>query len=226
MKSLLSGVLLLVVACSSANAALLSRLSGQAYYDTVLDITWLADANLAATNPFTLPALGGGAMTLTKANEWIAAMNTAAYLGKSDWRLPTTLQPDPSCGTQSDPGFPYPLQGSGTGCIGSEMGHLFNVYGITSSAPSPFANVQSIYWSGTPYVTNVVGVAGWSFNFVTGSQDLASEGNFFNPVGNYAWAVRSGDIEAAVVPIPAAAWLFGSALGVMGWMRRTSAGRE
>ena len=28
-----------------------------------------------------------------------------------------------------------------------------------------------------------------------------------------AWSI-------AVVPIPAAAWLFGSALGVMGWMRR------
>ncbi len=27
-------------------------------------------------------------------------------------------------------------------------------------------------------------------------------------------------VTAAVVPIPAAVWLFGSALGVMGWMRR------
>lgn len=29
----------------SANAALLSRLGGQAVYDTVLDITWLTDVN-------------------------------------------------------------------------------------------------------------------------------------------------------------------------------------
>jgi hypothetical protein len=222
MKSLLSGVLLLVVACGSANAALLSRLSGQAYYDTVLDITWLADANLADNTTFGVLGINAnGTMSLAKANEWIGALNAAAYLGKSDWRLPATLQPDPSCGTQGDPGFPYPLQGSGTGCTGSEMGHLYNVDGITSSAASPFANVQSIYWSGTPYVISVAGVAGWTFNFLNGSQDLAAQSGFYSPSNyTYAWAVRSGDIEAAVVPIPAAAWLFGSALGVMGAMRR------
>lgn len=36
---------------TTAEAALLSRLDGTAYYDTVLDITWLADANLIASNP-------------------------------------------------------------------------------------------------------------------------------------------------------------------------------
>jgi hypothetical protein len=30
----------------------------------------------------------------------------------------------------------------------------------------------------------------------------------------------SGNITAQVIPVPAAMWLFGSALGVMGWMRR------
>ncbi len=36
----------------SANAALESRAGGLAYYDTRLEITWLADANLSDTNDF------------------------------------------------------------------------------------------------------------------------------------------------------------------------------
>lgn len=34
------------------------------------------------------------------------------------------------------------------------------------------------------------------------------------------WAVRDGDVN--VIPIPAAAWLLGSALGALGLMRRKS----
>jgi hypothetical protein len=35
----------------------------------------------------------------------------------------------------------------------------------------------------------------------------------------YVWPVRPGDI--GIVPVPATIWLFGSALGVIGWMRRS-----
>ena len=35
-----------------ANAALVTRLSGQAVYDTDLNVTWIADANLAESNTF------------------------------------------------------------------------------------------------------------------------------------------------------------------------------
>jgi len=37
---------------STADAALFSRLGGQAVYDDDLDITWLADADLSVTNDF------------------------------------------------------------------------------------------------------------------------------------------------------------------------------
>ncbi len=58
----------------------------------------------------------------------------------------------------------------------------------------------------------------------------------FNPniTGNYQFAIVVSDplfgfpvetlaIEVSVVPVPAAVWLFGSALGLLGWMRRRAA---
>jgi hypothetical protein len=39
MKRSLSGLMLLLLACGSADAALLSRAGGQAYYDDVLNIS-------------------------------------------------------------------------------------------------------------------------------------------------------------------------------------------
>jgi hypothetical protein len=208
MQRVLRGMILLLVTCGTANAALISRLSGAAYYDDVLDITWLADANYAQTSGYD----ADGLMTWSQAQTWIGTLNTANYLGVNDWRLPTTLQPDPSCGSQYDPGIPYPLQGYGYGCTGSEMGHLFTVDGITSSTPSPFTNVQPYdYWSGTTYAPDTSGA--WYFDFSLGGQDVYNKSLSF-----YAWAVRPGDIDP--VPVPAAAWLLGSALGVMGVLRR------
>ena len=56
------------------------------------------------------------------------------------------------------------------------------------------------------------------FNMNTGSQDGPfTAGNSLRK----AWAVHDGDI-AAVIPVPAAVWLFASGLGLLGWMRRRS----
>lgn len=44
--------LALLAAGTSAQAALLSRAGGQAVYDTDLDLTWVADANLAQTSGY------------------------------------------------------------------------------------------------------------------------------------------------------------------------------
>ena len=208
MKKILWGIALLALQVGTAQAALLSRLSGQAYYDTVLDITWLADANYAKTSGYD----SDGLMNWASADAWINSLNTASYLGASNWRLPTTSQPDPSCDTQFDPGGSFPLQGYGYDCTGSEMGHLFNVDGISSGSPSPFANVKAYYyWSGTPYAPDTT--ERWDFAFNVGLQTHNPQGGLF-----YAWAVRSGDI--ALVPLPAAAWLFGGALAALVVIRR------
>lgn len=63
--------------------------NADAFYDTVLDITWLADANLAGTETFGVDSIDAdGTMTWFTANDWIAAMNDASHLGFDDWRLP------------------------------------------------------------------------------------------------------------------------------------------
>jgi len=226
MKMIL-GVLLFFVFVS-ADAALISRLGDQAVYDTDLDITWLTDANLAASNTFglstgvllgTYPGDTSGVSGLINANGtmnwpgaliWIDAMNTANYLGFNDWRLPITPQPDPTC---SNPGA------TGFDCTGSEMGHLFNVDGVIwSTAPGPFSNfvpdgfTGADYWSGTGFDR----FNAWRFIFNNGLQATFTKGNALK-----AFAVRSGDVAA--VPVPAAVWLFGSALGLLGWMRRKKA---
>jgi hypothetical protein len=161
---------------ATAHAALESRLGGQAVYDTDLNITWLANANLAATNTFGVSGISpAGWMNWDTAQSWIGAMNAANYLGYNDWRLPTTLQPDASCAFQYSDG-----SSGGIGCTGSEMGHLFysefgGVAGSSITAThntnySLFSNVQAdYYWSGTegpPYTDSA-----WYFAFGLGFQD-------------------------------------------------------
>jgi len=215
------GAMLTIFVSLPANAALVSALSGQAVYDTDRDISWVADANLAASNTFGVTGINAnGTMTWDKANEWIAGMNTANYLGFNDWRLPSTLVPDNGC-TNSD-GSPR-TDSRGFDCTGSEMGHLFyDEFGATrltsvlstgdSTELAKFTNVQSnSYWSGSEFDSSNA----WGFNFGLGGQGTG--GKDFS--STFAWAVRSGDVSA--VPVPAAVWLFGSGLiGLLGMARR------
>lgn len=196
--------LCLAAACllsTTANAALESRLDGQAVYDTDLHITWLANAD---TN---------GMMNWSQANEWAAGLSLGGFSG---WRLPATIQPDALCFSQVSAIY-------GFNCRGSEMGHLFyDELGLTfiSAATPPnssyalFQNIRSDrYWSSTEYDTNNA----WYFRFDNGYQAATIKDATF-----YALAVHDGDVAA--VPIPAAAWLLGSGLmGLIGVARRKAA---
>jgi hypothetical protein len=102
----------------------------EAYYDTVLGITWLVNANLAYTEAFGVTGINtDGRMTWDKANEWIAAMNTAGYLGETGWRLPFVVDTnDPGCDVANfgtDCG--YNVQTMSGSTVYSEMAHLFYV---------------------------------------------------------------------------------------------------
>jgi hypothetical protein len=225
--------LALCFATVTAQAALLGRAAltpggtdYQAIYDSDLNVTWLANANLAATNNFGVSGIApAGYMSWETAQNWLSGLNATSYLGATNWRMPTTTQPDPNCSLQYNLGGGFPLQGHGYSCTGSEFGHLFynelggvvgiNIGTIHNSNYELFNNIQlDLYWSGTTYVPDPS--AAWAFYFTYGIQDANNkEHNFYD-----VWAVRDGDI--GVVPIPAAVYLFGSALGLMGWMRRKS----
>jgi len=190
--------------CSSANADLFDR-GGGLIYDDVSDITWLAEANLAASNTFGVSGIAAsGAMNWNTAQNWIAAMNTAGYLGYSNWRLPATLDPDSSCTDDIEGTIPS-TDPTGLNCTGCEMGHLFynelggtaGEYIMTSTDPdlALFSNIQEgLYWSDTesgPPPT----MGAWHFHFDTGFQ------NIFNKLATlYAWPVHDGDIGAASIP--------------------------
>ena len=72
---------------------------GQTVYDPMTNITWLANANLGATNTFGLPpcqaynkpkpcVAADGAMNNGSAGQFVANMNSAAYLAQTNWQLP------------------------------------------------------------------------------------------------------------------------------------------
>lgn len=235
------GLALSALLVGSANAALLSRLAGQAYYDTVLDITWQADANLADTNDFGVTGIdANGRMTWDKAIEWIAAMNGANHLGVNDWRLPmvgplngSSFDYMRSYNGSTDDGYNQSEQGTAyAGATGSEMAHLFyNTLDnkgycdlLLSTADSCSGPQAGWGLTNTGPFSNLQPNFYWSGTTYLTNADLAWD--FLFETGRqgagvksvdiklYAWAVRPGDIGE--VPAPGAMWLFGSGLIALG----------
>lgn len=198
----LSNAMLVLVGLSvSAHGALIDRGNGL-IYETDLNITWLQDANLAATQTFGVPGISStGQMTGDTADAWISAMNAVDYKGFNDWRLPI--------GNAN--------QCLGENCVpftvfGSELANLYytelgNAAGGPLTNPGPFNNVQSFwYWGDSG--SGIPSPEGTVFHFGIGSQTsvVESADNF------YAWAVRSGDVSPAIVPEPGTIAMFGCGL--------------
>jgi hypothetical protein len=190
----------------------------EAYYDTALDITWLANTNVA------------GLMSWSAANAWAAGLDVNGVTG---WRLPTNTPINGSTfdttastdGTTDNGTATTTTDGSDGGwrdAAGnpvSEMGHMFYVtlgnvgqcdpalpwctqpagYGITNTGPFSIFYFHS--WSAAAFDATYA----YEFSLVFGSQFSTRKSQ-----GLFALAVHPGDVGA--VPIPAAVWLFGGGL--------------
>jgi hypothetical protein len=166
---------------------------GQTVYDPIANVTWLANANLAAEMQFGVPDIvPDGAMSATTADAFIAAMNrydrNKGYLGQTRWELPPA-NPDPNC-TNPEGGY---------NCSGSPMGglyynHLIKILGVAPGDPvvrapdiaiGPFHNIQPyLHWScaGDGKKTTCSGSPAapgfqWSFSFGNGFQGTDVIGN-------------------------------------------------
>ena len=179
-----------LVAATTANATLIPNPDGQRVYDTFLQVTWAANANLASTKNNNFDgALGlptcdkgvdepcvdpNGAMSYTSAGRWLDILNgkdaLPAFLGHSDWTFPRTPESDPTC----------TVRNWGYNCSNSALGSLYyqslpsgngnfgfrypdTTIPIPSNEVGPFRNFQPyLYWSST--AGNGSGESTFSFN--------------------------------------------------------------
>jgi hypothetical protein len=179
---------------------------GRTVYDVVNNVTWLADANLPAklrrdggdfrfglplcpdpTIEPTEPCVNlSGSMNYTSAVAWVAAMNTANYLGHSDWQLPTAPLNDPNSGCSGTGPAPY-REGFAFGCNTGALGFLYytalgfkapdTAVPIPPNEVGPFKNFQpNLYWSGSG--GGGLGCTIANFSFASGAQGGGCGGDF------------------------------------------------
>ena len=219
----------------------------EAWYDTTLNITWLADANYALTSGYAAANATYSYLATDNINSngtmgWDAAVTWAANLnvnGISGWRLPT-LGPINGesfvefTGFDGTTDYGYNISAPGTSYAGStanETAHLYyNTLGNLAQYDTAGNNPQP-GWG----LTNTGPFSNFqSWRYWSGLERATSPGDawyFYSTAGGqftrtktyalYALAVRTGDIST--VPIPTAVWLFGSGLvGLIGVARRRS----
>lgn len=173
----------------SAHAALQARDHNldaviDGYYDTVLDLTWWADANAAAGSSQDDGFItNDGYMSWQNASTWVANFKP---FGIGGWRLPS-IDVSSSC--------------NGYGCTStaSELGHMYhgNLGGTPNSGVggAPFTGlVPGQYWAGQLNLLDLDQAV--TFDFSDGYQDADFK---TEPVGA-VWAVARGDVLAVPEP--------------------------
>jgi len=224
MGVLWAGILALGLA-APAQGALQGRLPAtaggtdyQAYYDTVLDVTWTADANLAESNTFGLatgvslgihpsdnsptPVNGqinaSGTMNWPGALFWIDAMNAAGgtgYLGVNDWRLPAVA---PVNGTA----FNYAISYKGTTDRGYNVSAPTTTYAGSTASEMAYMYYNTLgnlgYTTPDSVYPSYTVQAGWG---------LANTGPFANLQSYNYWS------GTEYGPNPNGAWDFNFNLG-------------
>jgi hypothetical protein len=213
--------------CASSQASLTSIGNGL-IYDDISNVTWISDGyaftnNIASTtsNPTADPYTGsllGAVVTPSLGSPHTIATNDLSYqagLGRwvGSW-LAATAWADGfnyQYGSQTISDWRLP--------ISSEAQSLITQLGTGNGAIPPFTWIPPFYWTS---------------NLTNGGANADVARPLFGTIDNFAlmngsvprysnvWAVASGNVAA--VPVPAAMWLFGSAMvGLVGFGRRKSA---
>ena len=162
-------------AAPPANAPLIPAADGATVYDPSLNVTWLADANLAGKQAFGVSNINkSGSMDYATAVQWVAAMNNldngVGYLGHNNWQLPTTPEKDESCARTGRNGESF-----GFDCSGSALGSLYYAslglrepdrsVPLPANKVGPFRDFQPyLYWSGSAAADPKQGFVSFSFN--------------------------------------------------------------
>ena len=171
-----------------AQAALVDR-GGGFIYDDVLDITWTQSANINGPGTWENRVAWADSLSL---------YDSVRDVTWDDWRLA-------SVDVNNDNTVVNCAIDDELACRDNELGYLFFQNGVSYATPGLFNSIQDnvYYWSGTAYAGYPA--LAWFIFFGSGT-----EGGISKTSSNYAWAVRDGDVAA--VPVPAAVWLFSSAL--------------
>jgi PEP-CTERM motif len=200
----------------------------EAFYDTTLNITWLADANFAKTSGYD----ADGHMTWAAAKTWAAQLN---FNGITGWRLPDTkpvsggnffntdIAEDGSTdnghnitSTQSELSHLYYVTLGDKGRFNT-LGNFDSNYGLINTGP--LNNIQSYsYWTGKEIIPDTS--VAFYFNTDGGFQNYIGTVNTFPVPEYFAWAVHSGDVGVAVVPEPSTYALMGLGLAALAVVRK------
>jgi len=121
------------------------------------------------------------------------------------------------------------------GCVATMQeveGKTFSLHAMEVSMTSAFVGERSVILTGyfasggsisTELTANTYSDSWFSYTFGSDWQNLVSL-EFGALDAPYSWtAIGFDNIVVTAVPIPAAVWLFGSALAGLGWMRRKTA---
>lgn len=191
----------------------------EAYYDTVLNITWLANANLGKGTVYDTAEDGNGAVNWADANALATGLSEGGVTG---WRLPKASPVNGTSWQYYNANDWWTGSGDQSYNIispNSELAHMFHVtlgnksivdtegndqegWGVTNTGPFNNLSTGNAYWFGTTFDQyagdpRYTEPRAWLFYLDFGSQGQAKQTNLL-----YAWAVHDGDIGSALAPVP------------------------